>query len=252
MNADGRRLAVLVDEMAAAVFVVARDKNLTNDELLAALAFLTEVGRADEFVLLSDVMGLSRQVDDQTHASEDGTASNVMGPFYRAGAPEISNPGSIIDPSHAGADEPLVFAGRVLDALTGEPIPGAEVDVWQADGEGAYAHADGPSPWHLRGRQQTDAQAAFHIQTVVPLYYTVKDDGPTGRLLAALGRHPWRPAHIHARVTAAGYRPLVTQVYVAGGRYLEDDTINGVKEELIAPVLDGAISFNLALSPVRR
>ena len=116
--------------------------------------------------------------------------------------------------------------------------------------EGAYSNEDSRlDPWNLRGRQRTDDEGRYAIETVRPIHYTVKDDGPVGQLLEALERHPWRPAHIHFLVSADGYRRLVTQAYLAGGRYLDDDTINGVKSDLIVPVEDGVLTFDIALAP---
>ncbi len=242
------RLVNAMPRVVAAIHELAAELDLNNDELLAALAFLGEVGRADEFILLSDVLGLSRLVDDATHRGIKGTSSNVLGPFYRPGAPLVPNPGSIASPRSAG--EPLVIGGRITDALDGSPIAGATVDIWQADGDGRYSDADDRlEPWNLRGCQSTSDDGRYEIATVRPRHYTIKHDGPVGRLLTALGRHPWRPAHIHMLLGATDHRSLVTQVYVAGGPYLDDDTIAGVKDELVAPVVDGRISFDIALAP---
>lgn len=241
------RLVEAMSRVVAAIHELAVELDLTNNDLRAALEFLGEVGRADEFILLSDVLGLSRLVDDATHRGIEGTSSNVLGPFYRPGAPQIPNPGSVASSRSVG--EPLVVGGRVTDAVDGAPIPRATVDIWQADGDGRYSsEVDAMDPWDLRGRQSTTADGRYEIATVRPLHYTVKDDGPVGRLLVALGRHPWRPAHVHLLVSAAGHRPLVTQLYLAGGLYLDDDTIVGVKEELVAPVVDGRITFDVSLA----
>lgn len=247
MTSD-ERLRMAMPRIVATLHDLARELELTNDELLATLTFLSEVGRADEMILLSDVLGLSRLVDDQTHASSGATSSNVLGPFYRPGAPWVENPGSIVrGPTRGSA---VSARGQVTDAATGRAIAGAVVDVWQADADGVYANEDATlDPWNLRGRQRTDADGRFEIETVVPRHYTVKDDGPVGGLLAALHRHPWRPAHIHFLVGADGYRTLVTQAYIAAGPYLDDDTIDGVKPELIVPVLEGRLVFDVALQP---
>lgn len=241
------RLIRAMPRVVAAIHELATDLDLKNDELLAALEFLGEVGRAGEFILLSDVLGVSRLVDDATHRGVAGTSSNVLGPFYREGAPLISNPGSIASPRSAG--EPLVISGRITDAIDGSPIPAATVDVWQADGDAHYSNEDDAlEPWNLRGRQPTSEDGRYEIATVRPRHYTIKHDGPVGRLLTELGRHPWRPAHIHLMLSAAGHHSLVTQVYVAGGPYLDDDSIAGVKEELVAPVIGGRVSFDVALA----
>jgi protocatechuate 3,4-dioxygenase beta subunit len=240
------RLREAMPRIVSAVHDVATELELTNEELIAALVFLAEVGRADEMILLSDVLGLSRLVDDQTHRSSRATPSNVLGPFYRPGSPWVDNPGSIVRARDAGTS--VVMRGVVSDASTGRPIKGATIDVWQANAEGAYSSEDSSiDPWHLRGRQLTDAAGCFEINTIVPKHYTVKNDGPVGRLLATLGRHPWRPAHIHVLVEADGYVTLVTQTYIADGPYLEDDAIDGVKASLIRSVVGGELTFDLEL-----
>lgn len=240
------RLQRAVPRLAEALHALARELELTNDELFAALAFIGEVGRADELILLSDVLGLSRLVDDQTHAGLEGTASNVSGPFYVPDSPWIDNPGSVVRTEPSA--ERIIASGTVRDARGRAPIAGATVDVWQANEHGVYSTQDPSLPvWHLRGRQHADSEGSYSIETVAPLHYTVKDDGPVGRLLAALGRHPFRPAHIHFLVSADGYRSLMTQLYVAGGPYLEDDAISGVKPDLVAAVEQGRIRFDIEL-----
>ena len=245
------RLRDAMPRIVLAVHGLAKDLDLTNEELLAALGFLTEVARADEMVLLSDILGLSRLVDDQTHARSGGTSSNVLGPFYRPGSPWVENPGSIV--RAATASPAGVVRGVVADARTGRPLAEAVVDVWQANAEGDYSNEDSSlDPWHLRGRQRTDAQGRYAVETLWPSHYTVKHDGPVGQLLEVLERHPWRPAHVHFLVEAEGYRRLVTQAYPAGGRYLDDDAIYGVKPELVVPVEDGVLTFNIELEPDRQ
>jgi len=246
MTTDRDLLLSSMPRITAALQGLVRDLEVTNDQWLVVLGFLTEVGREDEFVLLSDVLGVSRIVDDQTHAAWDGTSSNVLGPFYRPGAPLIDNPGSIV--REAGSGAPIWLSGSITDAASGDALPGAVVDVWQADTTGVYSNEDARlDPWNLRGRQLADADGRFAIETVRPRHYTVKHDGPVGRLLATLGRHPFRPAHIHLMVEMAGYRTLVTQAYIAGGPYLDDDAITGVKSDLVVGVVDGAIRFDVAL-----
>jgi protocatechuate 3,4-dioxygenase beta subunit len=173
--------------------------------------------------------------------------SNVPGPFYLPDAPWIANPGSVIRQS--SGDGAVELTGLVTDAAAGTELGGAVVDVWQADAEGRYSNEDmgDGDRWHLRGRQRTDAAGRYTIETILPRHYTIKDDGPVGRLLVALGRHPWRPAHIHLRVTADGYRPLVTQIYIAGSPYLDDDAISAVRETLVRAPVEGRITFDVAL-----
>ena len=165
--------------VVTAVHQLAAELDLTNDELLAALEFLGEVGRAGEFILLSDVLGVSRLVDDATHRGVAGTSSNVLGPFYREGAPLISNPGSIASPRSAG--EPLVISGRITDAIDGSPIRGATVDVWQADGDGRYSNEDDRlEPWDLRGRQRPRTTDAMRSRRSGPGTTRSSTTGPLG------------------------------------------------------------------------
>jgi hydroxyquinol 1,2-dioxygenase len=242
------RLAAVMPRAVEALHAFARDTELTNEELMTGLGFLKEVAEAGELVLLADVLGLSRLVDDQTHAHAGGTPSNVLGPFYVGEAPLLDNPGTIV-PADSTAER-IELWGAVTDAATGAPLPGAMVEVWQTDESGHYSneYPEGDE-WALRGRQQSAADGTYRIESVRPKHYTVKHDGPVGRLLAALGRHPWRPAHVHFMVSAPGHERLVTQVYIAGGPYLEDDAINGVKPELVRPIIDGRLRFDIALAP---
>jgi hydroxyquinol 1,2-dioxygenase len=243
---ETERLLAAMLRVVEALHGLARDVDLTNDELMAVLAFVGEVAAADELVLLSDVIGVSRLVDDQTHRGMAGTESNVLGPFYVDGAPAIPNPGSIRTSATAGV--PMAIRGRIT-GTDGDVLAGAVVDVWQADGDGRYSMpSDGDRRWELRGRQTTDAEGGYDVATVQPGDYQIKHDGPVGRLLEALGRHPWRPAHVHLRVSHPGFVPLVTQAYVASGPYLSDDAIAGVKDELVTPVVDGTMGFDIVLA----
>jgi hydroxyquinol 1,2-dioxygenase len=242
-----RRLREVVPRMAEAMHAFARDVQLTNDELMAVLEFLKDVSDADELVLLSDVLGISQLVDDQTHARDHGSANNVPGPFYIPDSPSIDNPGSLIPEGVMG--DRIDVVGRVTDR-SGAPIVDAVVDVWHADVRGRYSNEDpdGP-PWAFRGPQQVGPEGGYAVATIRPRHYTVKHDGPVGRLLTALGRHPWRPAHIHFLVTAPGHRRFLAQAYLAGGPYLDDDAISGVKESLIVPVESGKLRFDITLAP---
>jgi protocatechuate 3,4-dioxygenase beta subunit len=248
MIADEARLRAAMPRVTETLHGLVRELDLGNDELASVLDFLADVARADELVLLTDVLGVSRVADDLTHARDDGTPSNILGPFYIPGAPEIGNPGSIV--RSGTASHPLTLRGRVTDARSGAAVGGAILDVWQADEAGAYSNqVPDADPWNLRGWQRADPDGRYRIETVRPLHYTVKADGPVGRLLETLGRHPWRPAHIHLMVDAPGYRALVTQVYVAGGPYLDDDAVDAVKADLVGTERDGVIEFDVSLAP---
>jgi hydroxyquinol 1,2-dioxygenase len=228
----GPEAATLVTAIGEALRNVIVERQVTDGEWYAILDFLTAVGQADEFILLSDVLGLSVLVDAQTHAGAGGTASTVLGPFWRP-APPIDNPGTLSADDEPG--EPFVLSG-VVGTAGGQPIEGATVDVWQCDAEGRYDVQLGGAQPRLRGVLTTDEAGRYEVRTVVPPPYEVKNDGPVGRLLTALGRHAFRPAHVHLRVAAAGHRPLVTQVFFAGDPWLGNDTIGADRPELVVDV----------------
>jgi protocatechuate 3,4-dioxygenase beta subunit len=229
------RLEEALFELTHALRRIVTELRLSQDEWMTTLAFLTEVGRADEFILLSDVLGLSVLVDAISH-HEGGTAtaSNVLGPFYRPDAPMLDAPYHLAADDEQG--EFLVMSGRVTSSETGEPLPGAILDVWQADDAGLYdVQYPGAAP-HLRGRLPADPHGRYRMRTVVPPPYEIPNDGPVGRLLKALGRHAWRPAHLHLRATHEGFRPLTTMIYFEGDPWLGSDSIDSVKASLVVPL----------------
>jgi len=230
------RLKEIITALIAHLHAFATQVRLTEAEWAAGIRFLTDAGHItdgnrQEFILLSDTLGLSMLVDLINHdAGEGSTESTVLGPFWVADAPwrEI---GAVIARPDDG--EPLHVFGRVLD-LARTPVAGAVVDVWQASGRGLYDVQDSEQPvGNLRGRFRTDAAGRYEFWTVRPLAYAIPDDGPVGKMLAALGRHPWRAAHIHFKVSAAGCRPVTTHVFDAEGGYLDSDTVFGVKPSLV-------------------
>ena len=226
------RLQAVAPRVTEVLHDLARELELTNEELLAIVGFLAEVGRADEFMLLSDVLGLSRVVDDLSHQGATGTDSTVLGPFYRPGAPWLDNPGRLARDGEPGRR--LRVRGQVSDAATGAALPSAVLDLWHSDNAGDYSNENAAlDPFNLRGRQRTDDRGRYEFETVAPVPYEVKKDGPVGQLLRVLDRHAWRPAHIHFRVSAEGYRTLTTMAYFADDPYLASDTINGVKNPLV-------------------
>ena len=225
MQALVRHLHGLVEEV-----------ELTEQEWHAAIEFLTRVGqitddRRQEFILLSDVLGLSMQVVGLNHSRDSqATEPTVFGPFFVEGSPAFENGDDIA----AGAPgEPCFFSGRVLSD-DGEAIVGARVEIWQADDQGMYdvQYADLDAP---RGREHlvTDAGGRFSFWSVKPVAYPIPDDGPVGDLLKAAGRGPMRPAHVHFMVSADGWSTLTTHVFVAGDEYLDSDAVFGVRSSLI-------------------
>jgi len=234
------RLRALLTSLVEHLHAFVKDVEPTHGEWEQAVGFLTEVGKTcddtrQEFVLLSDVLGVSMLVDAiNNRRSSRATDTTVLGPFHMVESPRRALGDTI---SLDGNGEPCVLAGRVRSA-DGTPLPGASVDVWQANGAGFYdvQQPDLQPERNLRGLFTTDDHGCYRLRTVVPRYYPIPDDGPVGRLLAATARHPNRPAHIHVIAEAEGHASLTTHVFVEGSPYLESDTVFGVKESLIRPV----------------
>ena len=236
------RLRQIMDAAVRHLHDFARETNLTPEEWLSGIAFLTQVGQActpvrQEFILLSDVLGVSALVNalHDEAAAELGTQSSLLGPFFREAAPELPPGGSII----ANPDAPLVtMYGRVTDTA-GRGIPGATVEVWQADEHGLYdLQKDGGAKMDMRGRVRCDDQGNYHFRTVRPLGYSVPLDGPVGKLIMAQARHGHRPSHIHFLIAAPGYRELVTALYFGDDEYVDSDTVFGVSASLVVRARD--------------
>lgn len=215
-----------------------RELEPTEAEWEAAIAFLTRTGhmcdaKRQEFILLSDALGVSMLVDAINHRQPGGaTETTVFGPFYVDTAPVVAS-GADVSGRLCGA--PLLITGSVSDAA-GHPIADAAVDIWHADADGFYdVQLDGDEPGG-RGQVATGADGRFHLWTVVPSPYPIPDDGPVGQMLRAQGRHPYRPAHVHFMVRAPGFRRLVTHLFLQGSDYLDSDVVFGVKESLIRPL----------------
>lgn len=214
-----------------------KDVELTEAEWETAIGFLTDTGQTctptrQEFILLSDVLGVSMLVETINHRT-GGTAteSTVLGPFHMVTSPvrELGD-----DIALDGKGTPCLVSGQVTGP-DGEPLAGATVDVWQTNEDGFYdvQQPDVQPPGNLRGIFTTDEQGRFWFRSVVPRYYPIPDDGPVGALLAATGRHPYRPAHLHFIAEAAGHRPVTTHVFVADSPYLDSDAVFGVKDSLV-------------------
>jgi hydroxyquinol 1,2-dioxygenase len=214
-----------------------REVEPTFEEWERAIGFLTATGQMcddtrQEFILLSDVLGVTMLVDAINHrTATEATDSTVLGPFHMVASPRREL-GDTIDLVAAG--EPCVVTGRVL-SLDGSPLAGALVDVWQADDHGFYdVQQPGAQPQgNGRGLFTCDDDGRFWFRTVTPSAYPIPTDGPVGRLLTATGRHPYRPAHIHFIVAADGHLPVTTHIFVAGSPYLDSDAVFAVKQRLI-------------------
>ena len=214
-----------------------KEVELTESEWFEGIKFLTATGQKctdirQEFILLSDTLGVSMVVDLINHRKPEGaTESTVFGPFHRDGAPEMAAGGNIAPKDQKGL--PTLIRGRVLD-LEGRPIVGAILDVWQADSHGLYDSQNPNSEeLHMRGKFRTDKDCGFVVRTTLPVAYTIPTDGPVGDMLKATGRHPWRPAHTHFVVSAPGFEPVTTHLFESTDKYLDSDTVFGVKDSLI-------------------
>jgi protocatechuate 3,4-dioxygenase beta subunit len=231
------RLRRIMESLTRHLHAFVKDVQLTEAEWAGAIAFLTATGQLcdesrQEFVLLSDVLGISMLVETLNHRTGgQATEATVLGPFHVAGSPVRTLGDSI---SLDGVGEPCLVTGRVAGP-DGEAVPRASLDVWQAGADGRYdVQQPGLVPEsNLRGRFTADPDGEFWFRTVVPCYYPIPGDGPTGSLLRATGRHPYRPAHIHFIVSAPGYEPVTTHLFAAGSPYLDSDAVFGVKESLV-------------------
>ena len=235
------RLKFIPEQLVTSLHDLVRRTGLTFEEWERAIDFLTRTGQTctplrQEFILLSDVLGVSMLVDAVNHREREGASqTTVLGPFY-VGEHKPTPNGSDISQGIAG--EPMFVRSRVTD-LAGQPLTGAEIDVWHADDDGFYDsqkpsyEAQGPS---LRARFVADADGRFSFRTILPCSYPIPTDGPVGELISATNRHPMRPAHVHFLVKAQGFEPLVTHVFIEGDKYLASDAVFGVKDELVASV----------------
>ncbi len=231
------RLKTVMTSLVKHLHAFVQEVQLTEAEWLQAIQFLTAVGqkcddRRQEFILLSDTLGISMLVDTINHrfAEHGATESTVLGPFFREGARELAAGESI---SLDGKGAPAIVSGRVR-ATDGTPIAGALLDVWEGNEDGLYEQQDENQPdMNLRGRYRTDSEGRFTVVGIKPVSYPVPVDGPVGQMLLALGRHPYRPAHIHFIVSADGYRTLTTHLFASGDPYLDSDAVFGKKDALV-------------------
>jgi len=243
-RAPDDRLRTVMASFVRHLHAFARDVRLTEAEFEFAIDFLNRIGQAtndthNEGVLFSDAVGLSTLVcllnNGQDGASE--TAAALLGPFWRANAPRMENGASIVRSPTPGP--PLFVSCNIRDAK-GAPIAGARVDVWQASPAGMYENQDdGQADMNLRGVFETDADGRFSFRSVKPAGYPVPTHGPTGEMLKAQRRHPYRPAHLHVLAYKPGFKTLITQVFVDDDEHLESDVVFGVTRALIGDFRKG-------------
>ncbi len=250
-NAGDARLAAVMEVITRKLHEAVKEIEPTQDEWFKAIMFLTDTGHMcnewrQEFILLSDVLGVSMLVDAINNRKPSGASeSTVLGPFHVDDAPELPM-GANICLDQKG--EPMRVRGRILDTA-GKPIANAKIDVWQANDEGFYdVQQKGIQPdFNLRGVFRTGADGGYHFRGVKPKFYPIPDDGPVGKLLAGLGRHPFRPAHLHYIVSAEGFDTLVTHIFDPDDPYIHSDAVFGVKQSLMAkfnPVTEAGSGFD--------
>lgn len=237
-NAESERLRQVMEVITRKLHEAVKEIEPTQEEWFETIMFLTKTGHKcddwrQEFILLSDVLGVSMLVDAVNSRRPSGASENtVLGPFHVGDAPEYAM-GHNICLDHKGED--MVVRGRVTD-VDGAPLEGVKIDVWQANDEGFYdVQQKGVQPdFNLRGVFRTDGDGAYWFRAVRPKHYSIPADGPVGDLLRRLGRHPFRPAHLHYIVSKDGYDTLTTHIFDPDDEYLHSDSVFGVKESLIA------------------
>lgn len=236
-NSKNVRLREIMTNLVQHLHAFAREVRLTEDEWFQGINFLTEVGHIttetrQEFILLSDTLGLSMLVTALNNKKPKGcTEATVFGPFHVEGSPHVELGGDV---ANGARGEPCYVRGSIV-GLDNRPVPNAELQVWQADEAGFYDVQYGEdAPHRARATLLADAEGHFHFKTIRAEAYPIPHDGPVGRMLEALGRHPWRPAHLHFMISAPGYERLITHVFRNGDRYLDSDAVFGVRSSLIA------------------
>lgn len=254
----GQRLSRAADVQLAAVLVsvvehlhdLIKELRPSVADWRQAIGFLTEIGHASddkrqEWVLLSDLLGVTALVEEiNSHRPRGATPNAMRGPFYRAGAPSMPLGASI---SLDGVGEPMVVRGRILD-LDGLPIAGARIETWQANGDGKFENQepDRQPDFNLRGVFFSAADGGYTYRTVRPAGYGVPDDGPVGQLLGRLGYPLRRPAHLHFRIGADGFETLTTQVFDSSDPQLGNDAVHAVRRELVGDIVRGSEGWELA------
>jgi protocatechuate 3,4-dioxygenase beta subunit len=230
------RLKAVMTSLINHLHAFIREVEPSQEEWALGIRFLTRTGqmcddKRQEFILLSDTTGVTMLVDAINHrVADSATESTIFGPFYREGARELPMGASI---SQDGRGEPAVVTGRVL-STDGTPIPNALLDIWETNENGLYEQQDPEQPdMNLRGKFRTDSEGRYCFVAIKPVSYPIPDDGPVGQMLRAVGRHPYRPAHIHLLISAEGFAPVTTHLFVKGDQYLDSDAVFGTKDSLV-------------------
>ena len=239
-----QRLRTVMTSLVQHLHAFAREVHLTESEWSDGIAFLAAAGRISddkrqEFILLSDVLGLSMLVTAQNNTKPAGcTDATVLGPFYVADAPQVDNGADI---ANGAKGIPCLVSGQVR-GHDGTPVAGALINVWQSDEEGNYDvqthQRNGHDEHQARARLRSQADGRFHFRSILAQHYPIPHDGPVGAMLAALGRHPWRPAHLHFMIRAPGYQTLITHLFRDPDPYLDSDVVFGVRSSLVGDYVE--------------
>ncbi|MFM7012965.1 MAG: intradiol ring-cleavage dioxygenase [Betaproteobacteria bacterium] len=251
------RLKEIMTSLVQHLHAFAREVKLTEGEWFQGIDFLTRCGhitddKRQEFILLSDVLGLSMLTVAMNNDKPQGcTEATVFGPFHVEGAPHYELGDDI---ANGAKGVPCIVRGSVK-SIDGEAIPGAVMDVWQSDDDGLYdvQHAD-LGHAQARGIVTADAQGRFDFRSIVAVPYAIPHDGPVGQMLEAVGRHPWRPAHLHFMIKAQGYETLITHVFRDNSDYLDSDAVFGVRQSLVCDWVEQAdgtylMEYDFVLNP---
>lgn len=238
-QSNNARLQFIMHRLVTHLHDFARETRLTTDEWMFGIEFLTKVGQKcsdtrQEFILLSDTLGLSVLVDGMSHPKpENATIGTLLGPFHTHDANQVQNGDSI---ASEGKGQLCVIHGQLKDT-EGNPIAGAKLDMWECDETGhydtQYNDRDGPD---MRGIVTTDEDGFYWVKAIKPVPYPIPHDGPVGAMLEKLNRHPWRPAHVHFRINKEGFDELITALYLKGDPYETTDAVFGVKDQLLTDV----------------
>jgi catechol 1,2-dioxygenase len=250
---DQARVSAIATDAIQALHEVIRKHGVTYAEYDALKAWLIRVGDDGEWPLFLDVW-LEHVVEEVAYADRKGTSGTIEGPYYIPGAPEFRSEATLsMRDDEKGT--PFLFQGTVAD-LDGNPLENARVELWHADDDGYYSQfAPGIPEWNLRGTIVTGPDGRFTFHTVKPAPYQIPTDGSCGALIAAAGWHPWRPAHLHLKVSAPGKQLITTQLYFEGGQWVGDDVAQAVKPELILrpiPAASGTgeeVTYDFVLDP---
>ena len=250
-NPNDERVGEIARAAIRHLYAFVEEVGLTREEWFKGIEFLTAVGQMcddqrQEFILLSDTLGVSMLVEMiNQHGAEGTTDPTVFGPFHVEGAPERAMRDSIIVDDDPGPR--VTFRGAVRD-LDGNPVDGAELDVWQTASNGFYdVQDDGQTPMNLRGRFTTGADGAYEFVSVRPVAYPIPGDGPAGAMLRATGRHNWRPAHTHVMVSAPGHKTVITHLFDAASDYLDSDAVFGVRDSLVVDMSGDTVDYDFVI-----